>query len=494
MLFCLSGATPGLIFDYSNSSHDTHCTACRAYHDEQDWLKDLATPHHKIDMRHQDYIAVGLADALLDGVLTLERCTERATLALGQQYRWIKPLVKRVLLKFGDDLTSARRSELIKFIKSDRGYKSARSEGAAKLRIRHYFVPTLAMERRPQLLADCSIPNIPTPQDLAIWLGITMSELEWYADTQHMIRTTKGSLCHYNYKWIEKRHGYRLIESPKPRLREIQRKILREILDVVPAHPAAHGFRRGHSCVTYAAPHLGKDVVIRMDLRDFFMSIPARRVNALFGALGYPDGTARYLAGLCTNSISNRAFLIRPKLNAAPEWLQLERKKLSTPHLPQGAPTSPALANLCTLHFDRRLSALAERMNADYTRYADDIAFSGGENIRRSTERISLLIARIAEREGFQINFRKTRIMHTSNRQLLTGIVVNQKMNINRAEYDRLKATLHNCIQFSPESQNRQLHKDFRAHLQGRINYIANLNPARGQKLKTLFNCIEWKV
>lgn len=443
-------------------------------------------------MSHQDHIAVGLADALLGSEPAMDAYAKRAALALGQEHDWIKPFVKRVFRKFGKDLTPDRRSELIRFIQNDRGYKIALNGGGTKLRIRQYFVPSLTMEHRSVPLVDCDLPDIPTPRDLTVWLGITMPELEWYADTQNMIRTTKGPLCHYHYKWIEKRYGYRLIESPKPRLREIQRKILREILDVVPVHPAAHGFRREHSCMSYAAPHLGKNVVMRMDLRDFFMSIPARRVNALFSALGYPDGTARYLTGLCTNSISNRALLIRPKLNAASEWLQLEHKKLSTPHLPQGAPTSPALANLCALHFDRRLSALAKRMDADYTRYADDIAFSGGENIRRSTERVSLLIARIAENEGFQINFRKTRIMHTSDRQVLTGIVVNQKMNINRNEYDQLKAIIHNCIQFSPESQNRHRHKDFRAHLHGRINYIKNLNPGRGQKLETLFSRIEW--
>lgn len=445
-------------------------------------------------MSHQDHIAVGLADALLGSEPAMDAYAKRAALALGQEHDWIKPFVKRVFRKFGKDLTPDRRSELIRFIQNDRGYKMALNGGGTKLRIRQYFVPSLTMEHRSVPLVDCDLPDIPTPRDLAVWLGITMPELEWYADTQNMIRTTKGPLCHYHYKWIEKRYGYRLIESPKPRLREIQRKILREILDVVPVHHAAHGFRREHSCMSYAAPHLGKNVVMRMDLRDFFMSIPARRVNALFSALGYPDGTARYLTGLCTNSISNRALLIRPKLNAASEWLQLERKKLSTSHLPQGAPTSPALANLCALHFDYRLSGLARRLNAEYTRYADDIAFSGGENIRRSTEQVSFLIARIAEEEGFKINFRKTRIMHKSDRQVLTGIVVNEKMNINRAEYDRLKAILYNCIQFSPESQNRAQHRNFREHLQGRVNYIAHLNPARGRKLEALFNCIKWRA
>lgn len=442
-------------------------------------------------MTYQDHITIGLADALLGGSPAVDSFIRRAATALGQEYEWLKPFAKRVFRKFGDKLNPGQRSELIQFIKNDRGYRTARNEGH-KLRIRQYFVPSLTMQDRPGPLVDCDIPNIPTPRDLATWLGISMSDLEWYADTQSMIRTAKGPLCHYHYKWIEKRYGYRLIESPKHQLRQIQRKILHEILDHVPAHQAAHGFRRGHSCLTYTSPHVGKTVVIRMDLQDFFMSIPARRINSLFSALGYPDGTAKYLTGLCTNSVSGRALLKMPKLNSGDELLHLERQKLITPHLPQGAPTSPALANLCALNFDCRLRGLADSMDADYTRYADDIAFSGGENVRRSKEQISLLIARIAEQEGFRVNFRKTRIMHKSNRQVLTGIVVNEKINISRVEYDRLKAILHNCIKFSPDSQNREQHNDFQAHLRGRINYVRQLNPSRGSKLESLFGLIDW--
>lgn len=442
-------------------------------------------------MNYQDHIAIALADALLGGPPAMGSFIKRVTAALGQEYEWIKPFAKRVFRKFGDELNPDRRSELIQFIENDRGYQTARNEGT-KLRIRQYFVPSLTMQSRTSPLADCNIPDIPTPRDLATWLGISMSDLEWYADTRSMIRTAKGPLCHYHYKWIEKRYGYRLIESPKHQLRQIQRKILHEILDHVPAHQAAHGFRRGHSCLTYTAPHVGKTVVIHMDLQDFFMSIPARRINSLFRALGYPDGTARYLTGLCTNSVSGRTLLKMPKLNSGDELLHLERQKLITPHLPQGAPTSPALANLCALNFDCRLRGLADNMGADYTRYADDIAFSGGESVRRSKEQISLLIASIAEQEGFRVNFRKTRVMHKSNRQVLTGIIVNEKTNISRVEYDRLKAILYNCIKFSPGSQNREQHNDFQAHLRGRIHYVRQLNPSRGSKLESLFGLINW--
>lgn len=310
------------------------------------------------------------------------------------------------------------------------------------------------MQPRTGALAGCVLPELATPGDLAAWLGITIPELEWYADLRGMIGASDGALCHYHCKWIPKRHGdYRMIESPKPRLSAIQTKILREILDFVPTHQAAHGFRRGRSCLTYAAPHVGKLVVLRMDLRNFFGSISFGRVSALFKTLGYPEETARYLAGLCTNRLPIRASLKSPGADSGFVLPWLERRKLNEPHLPQGAPTSPALANLCALHLDFRLTALASKVNADYTRYADDLAFSGNEPVRRKIERLSTLVAAIALAQGFEVNFRKTRTMHRSDRQILTGIVVNERINLQRHEYDRLKAILHNCLRFDPDSQ-----------------------------------------
>ncbi len=351
------------------------------------------------------------------------------------------------------------------------------------------------MGPRPGALARCVLPELPTSADLAAWLGITIPELEWYADLRGMIGSSDGALCHYHYKWIPKRHGdYRLIESPKPRLSAIQTRILREILDLIPTHEAAHGFRRGRSCLTYVAPHVGKLVVLRMDLHNFFGSIPFARINALFKTLGYPEETAKYLAGLCTNRLPARVALKIPGADPGFVLPWPECKKLNERHLPQGAPTSPALANLCALHLDFRLAALASKVNADYTRYADDLAFSGNEGVRRKIGDLSTTIAAIALAEGFEVNFRKTRAMHKSDRQILTGIVVNERVNMQRNEYDRLKATLYNCLRFDPDSQNREGHRDFQAHLLGRVNHLKNLNQRRGAKLQALLERVEWQA
>jgi hypothetical protein len=166
---------------------------------------------------------------------------------------------------------------------------------------------------------------------------------------------------------------------------------------------------------------------------------------------------------------------------------------LHGPHLPQGAPTSPALANLCAYRLDCRLAALARKAGAQYTRYADDLAFSGGPEWERSARRFQVAVCRVALEEGFEVNTRKTRFMRRAVRQQLAGVVVNERPNLARAAYDRLKAILHNCLRHGPASQNRDGHPNFRAHLAGRVAHAAWLNPERGRRLKELFARIAWE-
>ncbi|MEL7027826.1 MAG: reverse transcriptase family protein [Pseudomonadota bacterium] len=163
-------------------------------------------------------------------------------------------------------------------------------------------------------------------------------------------------------------------------------------------------------------------------------------------------------------------------------------------HLPQGAPTSPALSNLTTFQMDRRLKGLANYYDANYTRYADDLTFSGPKRLLHRSGKFLTTVESIVDEEGFRLNQRKTRIQTQAGRQLVNGLVVNQKLNAPRQEYDSLRATLFNCVRFGAESQNRERHPAFRLHLSGRINWIALTNPARGEKLYRLFDQIEWEV
>jgi hypothetical protein len=434
-------------------------------------------------MKREHYIAQSLADAMLAGSSEVEAFIERAAWLLGRKHRWLAPLCQRVFRAFGSSLEQRDRTKLIEWIRHDRGYRNAWL-AARPPRIAHYLLDPPRMSPRHGVLAACALPDLPTPGDLAAWLGVGVTELDWFADVRGM-NAPEGPLCHYRYAWVPKSYGMRLMEVPKVRLREIQRRILRGILDPVPVHRAAHGFRRGKSCLTYVEPHVGREVVLRMDLRNFFPSVPAARIHALFGTLGYPEAVSRMLAALCTNAVP----MTIAKRGAA-SWL--DAKRLGIRHLPQGAPTSPALANLCALHLDLRLDELAKSMGGQYTRYADDLAISGNEPLRRRIANIPTLITKIAMEEGFDINHRKTRSMHRSHRQVLTGVVVNEKPNVRRQDFDRLKAVLTNCARQGPASQNRDDVRDFQAHLSGHIAHVASLNFERGKKLQEIFRRIEW--
>jgi hypothetical protein len=332
--------------------------------------------------------------------------------------------------------------------------------------------------------ASWAVPPLATSTALADWLGLRANELDWFAAC-HPSRAGAGPLGHYTYRRIAKPSGaWRLLEMPKVRLKALQRRILGEILGPVPPHSAAHAYRRGRSVVTFAAPHCGQRIVLRFDLRHFFPSVHAGRVHALFATLGYPTPVARLLTGLCTNAVPDDVRL------APATWE--ERQRYRFPHLPQGAPTSPALANLCAYRLDCRLEGLARSVGARYTRYADDLAFSGGRELERSARRIQVRACTIALEEGFEVNTRKSRFLRQGVRQQLAGVVVNAHLNVRRAEYDLLKAVLHNCVRHGPASQNRDGRPDFRAHLLGRVAHVAALNADKGRKLRALFERIVW--
>jgi hypothetical protein len=148
---------------------------------------------------------------------------------------------------------------------------------------------------------------------------------------------------------------------------------------------------------------------------------------------------------------------------------------------------------LCAYRLDCRLAGLARAAEATYTRYADDLAFSGGEQLERSARRFQIAVCRIALEEGFEVNTHKTRFMRQGVRQQLSGVVLNAHVNVRRDEYDRLKATLCNCVRHGPDTQNRLGRAEFRSHLAGRVVYVQMLNPSRGRRLRRLFELIEWR-
>jgi len=167
------------------------------------------------------------------------------------------------------------------------------------------------------------------------------------------------------------------------------------------------------------------------------------------------------------------------------------RAALRRPHLPQGAPTSPALANLCAFRLDLRLHAYCGRVGARYTRYADDLAISGGPQLRRQADRLVEAVGRLAADEGFRLNPAKTRVQGRAGRQGVTGLVVNGRPNLPRAEYDALKAVLHNAARTGLEAQNRAGHRDVRAHLAGRIAWMHAVHPVRAARLRAALDAVQ---
>ncbi len=443
-------------------------------------------------MRHHPayMLALALADAVLAGPADTAAMARTMTDALGQSWPWVLPVCRRLRRRAGDDLHAYTRDEVADIICDHVGYDQAWSTPETVPRIHRYCLQAARPPEKTPWQAELAVPALATMGDLARWLCLPVAELAWYADQWRTNTPSTPQMRHYHYRWVPKQSGgVRLIEAPKLRLRAIQTRLLRRLLDQVAPHPAAHGFRRGHSCLTHASLHTGQAVLIRMDLKDFFPSIPASRVHALFAKLGYAHSVAAVLARLATHRTPSLAWSALPLATRPTPTTQ---SQLRERHLPQGAPSSPALANLCAFRLDIRLHALAQSLGARYSRYADDLAFSGPSAFARAAERFHVRVAAIALEEGFVLNTRKTRVMRAGVRQQLTGIVVNRHPNLARDEYDRLKAILTNCARHGPVSQNRDGRDNFRAHLEGKINYLAQLNPPRAAKLRRIFERIAW--
>ncbi len=436
----------------------------------------------------------GLAEAFLAGPWNAQGLVERGGLALGRRYRWLRPLAERAIAAFPAG-PPPRRARLFRFLWNDRVLFKVRERQALALRFVAWPAPVMSPATGPA--RSWPVVAISTPAELARFLELSPGELDWFADCQSRQRATIAEpLRHYRYHWVAKASGsLRLIEAPKPRLKHLQRRLLDEILVHIPPHDAAHGFRAGRSVATFVAPHVGQTIVLKMDLRDFFVSITSARVISLFLTTGYPEAVARLLTGLCTNTVppdvwKQSAGLGREPSRSPENWLS--RQRYRQPHLPQGAPTSPALANLAAYRLDARLTGLAQAAEARYTHYADDLLFSGGETFARSIRRFPIHVAAIALEEGFAVQHRKTRVMRQGAQQRAAGVVINQKANIPRREYESLKAIVCNCVRHGPHGQNRAAVADFRAHLAGRIAHVAQLNPEKGRRLARSFEAIVW--
>src|SRR5262245_29897444 len=245
------------------------------------------------------------------------------------------------------------------------------------------------------------LPVLHTATDLAAALEVPLSRLRWL--TFHRRGAT---LVHYHRFDIHKKTGgVRCISAPKRALKSAQRWVFVNVLTRLDIEPEAHGFVPFRSIVTNAAPHCGRAVVVNLDLKDFFTTVTFPRVRGLFRRLGYSGHVATLFALLCTEPPRAAATFDGRRYFVA----------LGERVLPQGACTSPAITNALCRRLDRRLTGLAKRHGFTYTRYADDLTFSGDG--RTAVGRLLKSARSILTDEGFTEHPRKTRVMRRARRQ-----------------------------------------------------------------------------
>jgi hypothetical protein len=219
--------------------------------------------------------------------------------------------------------------------------------------------------------------------------------------------------------------GKRTIEAPSAELKSVQRQVLRRVLRRLSVHPAATGFERGCSIVRNARAHQGRAVVMRFDVKDFFASTTAKRLRRCFRRVGWNRPATELLLRLCTHK----------------------------GRLPQGAPTSPRLSNLVNFRLDARLAGMASRLGAAYTRYADDVTLSFDHEDHAKIHYMQRFMRDVLSSEGYALHQRKKlSVRRRHDRQMVTGLVVNHRVNLPRRVRRWLRAVEYRSRTARPAS------------------------------------------
>lgn len=279
--------------------------------------------------------------------------------------------------------------------------------------------------------------NIETREELARHLAVHPVEVE---------RVIADRRKYYHpFKKIKPDGSFRVIYNVQDPLKLLQQKIKQYILDLVPMLDCVHGGVRFRSLLTNARPHIAKDIVLCLDIKNFFPSVRPHLVRTIFKALGFRPESAEILTDATT-------------------WDN---------QLPQGCSTSNGLANLSMWRVDTRLQGLARQHGFAYTRWSDDLTLSGNRRLLDFTN----LIQKIVREEGFSVNVEKMRTMHSGMRQLVTGVVVNKKLNVAREQREAIR---RGVFQFrSP----RRFEDESLDTLRGKLSWISQVNPVLGARL-----------
>ena len=324
--------------------------------------------------------------------------------------------------------------------------------------------------------ADNDVPEIETIEDLVKALqeavpDLDVPKLRWFCFHRDV-----AEVVHYETFAIPKKSGgKRYISAPLPQLKSLQNWILRNILERMPIHEAAHGFIEGRSIVTNAAVHTNSQFVLSMDLKDFFPTLTFRRVKGIFRAMGYLEGIATIFALICTES-PRQPICLKDDQTGEKKWVHVA---VGPRCLPQGSPASPMLTNLASMRLDRRLTGFACKHGLRYTRYADDLTFSAPMGTDHKKEWLENVVTDIVQGEGFQVHPEKTKMMGTGNRQEVTGLVVNDTIvpRVPKTVKEKLRAAIHN------QEQGKAFYEDESLDtFLGYASFIYSAQPTIGQK------------
>lgn len=347
--------------------------------------------------------------------------------------------------------------------------------------------PRLGTVRRFDLPAFAHSPA------LHAWLGLPPEWATWFTDFRQLERqTTAPKTQHYQRWWTARRWSIpRLIEAPKAQLRRLQRKMLHDVLERVPFHAAAHGGVKGRSAKTHAQRHAGRRIVAQFDLADFFPSITFARVAGFFVTLGYRTTIARELAALSTTTTPEPLLRLRDGSRGERVLFHHLVMRLRERHLPQGAPTSSAIANHLAFMLDQRLNEAATAMGLTYSRYVDDLAFSGDMPV--ALARLERIVESIVVSEGFALRHRKSRLQSSATQQRVTGLVVNVRPQPARKDVDRFRALLHRQVKQLAPPEGVTVDA-WRAQLEGRAEWFSTGSDTRRDKLQRMLKAIDWRA
>lgn len=290
-------------------------------------------------------------------------------------------------------------------------------------------------------LVPQNLPVIFEIEHLSKLVGIEITELKKMISSPHSF--------YREFSIPKKRGGKRKIMAPYPSILSCQTWIHENILKTIQPHFCTHAYREKRSIISNATPHLNQKAILKMDLKDFFPSIPINWVINFFSSLGYPNNVSYYLASLCCIDDA----------------------------LPQGASTSPSLSNVLLKHFDSRLFKLAKEYKLNYTRYADDLAFSGVY----IPHKLIGIISEIITESGLLVNEKKTSLIIGDKQKIITGLSVKGEcLSLPRASKRLIKKEVHYIKQFGLVSHISKLkikNPYYLQSLEGKLRFWLQVEP-----------------